>query len=53
MNDLENDKMRIDIDDMLLNTHKATASRNSCKLSGFDDKKHFATDVNAKLDDMF
>jgi hypothetical protein len=44
--------MRIDLDEMMLNTKKA-ASRNSRKLTDYDDKKHFATDKNNKLDDMF
>ena len=44
--------MRVDLDDMLLNTRKA-ASRNSRKLTDYEDKKHFATDTNNKLDDMF
>ena len=44
--------MRIDLDEMMLNTKKA-ASRNSRKLTDYDDKKHFATDTNNKLDYMF
>ena len=44
--------MRIDLDEMIINTKKA-ASRNSRKLTDYDDKKHFATDTNNKLDDMF
>ena len=52
MDDLDNEQMRLNLDDMLLNT-KAAASRNSRKLTDYDDKKHFATDTNYKLDDMF
>ena len=52
--DLLNDNdMRLDFDDLLLSTNKAAASRNSRKLTDFDEKKHFATDTNNRLEDLF
>ena len=44
--------MRLELDELLLNTKNA-ASRNSRKLTDFEDKKHFATDVNNKLEGLF
>ena len=52
--DLLNDNdMRLDFDDLLLSTNKAAASRNSRKLTDLDEKKHFATDTNNRLEDLF
>ena len=43
--DLLNDNdIRLDFDDLLLNTNRVAASRNSRKLTDLDEKKHFAND---------